>query len=725
MHASVANGGGGRTPRTAHALGLALLLAAAPPARAGDDPTVSGKELARLGFFQDFDELDLEALLATASATVSVASGRDEGQARAPAAVSIVSDTQIRDLGARTLEDVLRLLPGFDVLRDTLGQPRIVVRGGGLQGSAGGSEGVLLLLNGQRLNEAITGSASAVNLDFSLAHVRRIEIWRGSGSALYGPGAQRAVINVVTQSSRDFQGVQLAAEGGSFATQDYALRLASSWKGVSFSGLVEWADTHGPELLVPADRQTAYDAQLVAQGRAPISLAPAPSHDDRRTFQADYVVEYGNFSLQWHSLHEQTGAFVGFADTLGLGNDLSRQQTSLGLGYRKPLATGSVEARAAFTRSRGDQTLGAAPPGFSLPQPDGSEVRFPSGVYVQSQLNVDRYEGQALLERRAGAHALRGGLELASERTFDLAVRSNLDYITGAVLEDVQPLPGAVPESTRDSFGAFVQDAWSRSRASLTAGLRFDHLSDAGDFVSPRAALTVDLNGGLALRLLYARGFRPPSFQELYFDLPGWQGNPGLVAPRSDSLEGGLSYRVHDLVLSGHAFWNVERDPIQLLGPFDPRRQQPWTNAPDLHARGLELELERTFGLENSLFASYTFQHVEQDAPGGPVPAAGVPEQLVSAGVSLAPSRHLLVSPSLSWRASRPRAAGDARAPLPAYALVDLALRFRNLYRTLEVVALARNLFDRSYADPAEPGGLPQDYPRAGRSLRVQASYRF
>jgi len=40
-------------------------------------------------------------------------------------------------LGTRTLEDVLRLLPGFDVVRDTVGRPRIVVRGGGLDGSFG------------------------------------------------------------------------------------------------------------------------------------------------------------------------------------------------------------------------------------------------------------------------------------------------------------------------------------------------------------------------------------------------------------------------------------------------------------------------------------------------------------------------------------------------------------------------------------------------------------
>src|SRR6185503_6001220 len=106
----------------------------------------------------------------------------------------------------------------------------------------------------------------------------------------------------------------------SFGLQNYSARLANTFKGVSFSSLLQWSDTDGAALAVPVDRQTARDQELRPLGIAPVSLAPGETTDNRRLFQSTYVVGYGDLTLQWHSLREETGAFVGFADTLGSGN---------------------------------------------------------------------------------------------------------------------------------------------------------------------------------------------------------------------------------------------------------------------------------------------------------------------------------------------------------------------------------------------------------------------
>ena len=54
-----------------------------------------------------------------------------------------------------------------------------------------------------------------------------------------------------------------------------------------------------------------------------------------------------------------------------------------------------------------------------------------------------------------------------------------------------------------------------------------------------------------------------------------------------------------------------------------------------------------------------------------------------------------------------------------------LSLRLRRLYRSLELVVGVRNLFDERWLDPAPSLGLPEDYPRAGFSLFVNARYAF
>src|SRR5688572_19035228 len=84
------------------------------------DRKVGAEELAKRGFFQDFDELDLSTLLEGHSVQVSVAARREEALTQASGTTSLVTAEDIQTFGFRTLEDVLRTLPGFDVHRDAL-----------------------------------------------------------------------------------------------------------------------------------------------------------------------------------------------------------------------------------------------------------------------------------------------------------------------------------------------------------------------------------------------------------------------------------------------------------------------------------------------------------------------------------------------------------------------------------------------------------------------------
>src|SRR5262249_12680828 len=149
-------------------VGLASVLAVPPTLAADKDKKdkeeavrqVTGKELVAMGFFQDFEELDLESLLKPQEVVVSVATRGPQSIDQAPAAVSLVRAEEIRDLGVRTLEELLRVIPGVDVSIDNLGRPRIEMRGIPSGVTRGGSETVLVIVDGQRLNEDVTGGAT-------------------------------------------------------------------------------------------------------------------------------------------------------------------------------------------------------------------------------------------------------------------------------------------------------------------------------------------------------------------------------------------------------------------------------------------------------------------------------------------------------------------------------------------------------------------------------------
>ena len=102
-----------------------------------------------------------------------------------------------------------------------------------------------------------------------------------------------------------------------------------------------------------------------------------------------------------------------------------------------------------------------------------------------------------------------------------------------------------------------------------------------------------------------------------------------------------------------------------------------------------------------------------------------MPAHLGNIGATLTLGDHWRATPLLSFRSDRPRAVGDARPRTPGYGLVGLTIRGLKLYRTLSAALSVQNLFGKDYADPTIAGGVPGDYPRAGRRVLVSASYEF
>src|SRR4026208_2021993 len=99
------------------------------------------------------------------------------------------------------------------------------------------------MLSGVRLDETITGGAFAVNLDLPVDNIKRIEIVRGPGSVLYGPGAFLGVINIVTESTDTFRRDELSVGAGSFGTFQYNFRYGTTVGNVSLAGFMQFSRT--------------------------------------------------------------------------------------------------------------------------------------------------------------------------------------------------------------------------------------------------------------------------------------------------------------------------------------------------------------------------------------------------------------------------------------------------------------------------------------------------
>jgi outer membrane receptor for ferrienterochelin and colicin len=167
-----------------------------------------------LSFSQDLDSLmnlnaftaesDLQKIL---NKNVAVSAGKLSVR-ETPGIISLITAEEIQNSGARDLVDVLRLVPGFDVLQDLQ-----FVMGIGLRGSWANEGKVLVMMDGQPFNDLLYQSV-AVGNRFSVDAIERIEIIRGPGSAVYGGSAEYGVINIITKAAENLDGIAVYGTSG-------------------------------------------------------------------------------------------------------------------------------------------------------------------------------------------------------------------------------------------------------------------------------------------------------------------------------------------------------------------------------------------------------------------------------------------------------------------------------------------------------------------------------
>jgi len=160
--------------------------------------------------YQRFTDM-VENIKRGMSATITTASSQAEQLSEVPVPITLITEEMIHDSGARNLQEVLATyVPGMNII-DCNDDINISMRG--IYGN--GQEKILVMLNGHRLNSYSTNIASP---DFSigLEKLKQIEVLRGPASSLYGNVALTAVVNLITKSGADVDGVRLSAGVGNY-----------------------------------------------------------------------------------------------------------------------------------------------------------------------------------------------------------------------------------------------------------------------------------------------------------------------------------------------------------------------------------------------------------------------------------------------------------------------------------------------------------------------------
>ncbi len=143
-----------------------------------------------------------------------------------PAAVTVIDQAMIKASGMRTVEDLLRLVPGFQVTSHNQ-DPAIVTYHGLNSGMSNNEYGprIQVLIDGRSMYSPLFKSGVNWNLlPVDLRNIDRIEVTRGPNTISYGSNAFMGVVNIITLDPAVTHGWSVATNLGNNGIQDATLR---------------------------------------------------------------------------------------------------------------------------------------------------------------------------------------------------------------------------------------------------------------------------------------------------------------------------------------------------------------------------------------------------------------------------------------------------------------------------------------------------------------------
>lgn len=481
--------------------------------------------------------------------TLSANRGESTELARSGVTVEVVTKEDLEQSGETLLADHLARLPGVSV-------------------SSNGGIGGLTYMRIRGLSSRYVGvyidgidvtdtSAPQIQYDFgtlTTGGISRIEVLKGSQSALYGSEAIGGVVNITTnRATEEGLSQSVEAEYGSYDTRKLGYNLSYLGTRGSFASSLSYIKTDG---YSAADEDDGNDE--------------ADGHEATRlSFSGDYAL----------------------TDTVTLGGAAFWEKSSHDYDEFGPMDGVTHDEKV-----EGEQYGARA---FARVETGGVRHEFSAQVFETDR--TDTYEGSDTdyLGQRRGL-GYEGQTELgAATLTF------GADYMR----EEFEVL-SAWGDSEGDyaTFGIWAQADWHLSdKLELVTALRHDDHSEFGGKTTGRISLAYLPNPDLTLRASVGTGFRAPSPYELYST---GSGNPVLEPETSVSYELGVEQRFGGGYLGAALFRTEITDLIDYNYPnYVQIDGTSWT-------QGVELTGGMNLSEALSLAAAYTWTDSEDAQTG-------------------------------------------------------------------------------------------------------------
>ncbi len=668
-------------------------------------------------------KLENEISLLEAEQLVTIASKRSELPTKAPSIVTVITEKEINRMGARTLTEILVIVPGMDVIKE----PAFGTVEYGSRGIRRTVEKIKILIDGHSLNSPFDGSAALFFDDFPLKNVKRIEIIRGPGSALYGENAFHGVINIITKSAADIDGLELSSGFGSYDTQEYSILYGKKIYGIDITGFADFYNTNGLSDTIKED------ALSVSPLPNRFAITPGDTDDSRDKLDLHLKLSYKDFQLNAKYMNKDTEPFVGPQFILTNDNEQEFNYVMGDLRYELKLWDRlTIKPRVYYDQYDFEFSSEFLPDGFRIPfdlDRDGDVERFPDGMFGSVKGTNRRIGSEIQFDYEiAENNNLTLGFDYKWERQDNIQFNANFDPLTGASIGHLQnssDLP--FKRVYRQIWAIYLQNKWDiTDDLSITMGIRHDHYSDFEGTTNPRIGIVWNFLDNATIKFLYGQAFRAPNFVELYTaNNPALLGDSNLDEETIRTYEVGLNYKFTEkLSTNVNYFFNVVRDEIVETPKRRPLQPQVFANLAGSNIQGIEFEVKADLAdFWEGAYAYANYTYLDSESKGDPQP--DIPKHKGNVGFGLNLWKYLDVNIHAFISGDRVREQEDTRDDSPGYALVNCTLIAKEFFKGMKINASLFNLLDKNYNDPSIINTIPTDLPRPGRTFFIGVDYKF
>ncbi len=402
-----------------------------------------------------------------------------------PVSITVIDREMIEAYDPQELIDVLRLVPGFQVVHPKGYRVSASYHGLGTEYA----QRMQVLIDGRSVYSPMFGHVQWLDLALEVEDIERIEVSRGPNAASYGANAFTATVNIITRHPIDTPGTYFKVVNGKRATQRYMARLGSHTDKLDY------------RLSISHRSDDGFDEHRYPDGKRINSLS----------FRADYPVNLDNsFQFQFgisEKIHQDGDTKDNSILTDPLRN--VETQTNFQLFKWRHQVDSTEEFSVQFSHNyekNTDDSL-SAPINDILPGFTAAVFAFTGIPTANERISLDTthqahrydFEFQHTLEPRDDLRLVWGASarldQVGSKGYFNRS--SNSDYFNN------------------HTYRLFAHSEWRPSPSwTINAGLMVENNDLTGTDLSPRLSVNHHFTDNHTLRASYSKALRTPSVLE-------------------------------------------------------------------------------------------------------------------------------------------------------------------------------------------------------------------